>query len=270
MSTAMAPAPAPTLRARLGALGMRCLGLVGLVAALAAWQLLAARADSNLVPTFSETVDALGTLIEGGAIGDDVVPSLWRYGIGFVLSGLLGVAIGSSLARFRFWHDLAAPVVDFGRSVPGALLVPLSIALFGLGTRTVVAVIVVSAVWPVILSTFDGVRRVDPVLTDTARTMSMSGVERWRRVTLRAALGEILGGLRVALSISLAVGVVAEMLGATDGIGFLIRNSQQQFAINNTYAGVLMLAIIGLAADTLFLFIERRLLHSTRQAARRS
>jgi ABC-type nitrate/sulfonate/bicarbonate transport system permease component len=151
-------------------------------------------------------------------------------------------------------------VIDFLRSVPSPLLVPLALVVMGLGARMVIAVIVSAAVWPVMLNAFDAARRIEPLYLDTARISGLRGVRLFRTVLLPATLPAIFAGLRVALSVSLAVLVVAEILGASSGIGYFIQNAQQTFAVPQTYAGVIILACLGWLFDTVFLVVERRLL----------
>ena len=149
--------------------------------------------------------------------------------------------------------------MDFLRSLPVPLPIPVGIVIFGLGTSMVVAIIVSAAVWPVLLNTFDAIRRADPTMVESAQ-LRPAPVRSRRKVLLPAASPQIFAGLRVALSVGVAVMVVAEMLGGGSGIGDLIENAQQSFQVSTSYAGVVVLACLGWLMDTLFLAVERRVL----------
>jgi len=240
---------------------------VGALTALAAWQLASRVADTPILPTFTDVARRLLELAADGELAEIVQATVGRWLAAFSISAVLGLCLGVVLARINVLRALALPVVDFVRAVPATLLVPAAIALLGLGSSMVVAVVVASATWPILVSTVDGVSRVDPLTLDSARTCHFRRIG-LLRISLRAAVPDLLAGLRIGLSVSLAVLVVAELLGATSGLGYFIRNSQQTFRIVDTYAGVVLLALLGWVLDTGFLTLERRLMaHSYRRGA---
>ena len=264
VATSGRPAATPLWSRRWGRL---LLAWLGVVTALAAWQVAALVADTPILPTFTDVASRLGELAVDGELAEILPPTVGRWLAAFSVSAVLGLGIGVVLARIGVLRALALPVVDFVRAVPATLLVPAAIALLGLGSSMVVAVVVASATWPILISTVDGVSRVDPLTLDSARTCHFRRIG-LLRVSLRAAVPDLLAGLRIGLSISLAVLIVAELLGATSGLGYFIRNSQQTFRIVDTYAGVLLLALLGWVLDTGFLTLERRLMaHSYRRGA---
>jgi ABC-type nitrate/sulfonate/bicarbonate transport system permease component len=149
--------------------------------------------------------------------------------------------------------------MNFFRSLPPVALIPLFLFIFGIGTKMQVAIIYFSAVWPVVLNTVDGVRATDPILLDVAKVYRLSG---WRRVglTLHSATPQIFVGARIALAIALIVMVVSEMVGSTNGIGYVILQAQREFKVADMWAGILVIALVGLAVNILFVAIERRAL----------
>jgi ABC-type nitrate/sulfonate/bicarbonate transport system permease component len=151
-------------------------------------------------------------------------------------------------------------VFDFGRSLPTPLLVPAALVVFGLGGRMVIAVIVTAAVWPVLINTANATAGLEPTLVDTGRTLGLKGRTFLSRLVLPAVSPQIFAGLRVAISVSLAVMVVAEILGGGSGIGYFISSAQQSFQITASWAGVVILCLLGWIFDSIFLFTERRLL----------
>lgn len=236
------------------------LNLVGLLAALAAWQVASMIVSDPFFPTFTRAASGAWSILARGGFTTDVLPSLVRVLVGFAVAGLLGTLLGAVLGSNEALASFTMPVLDFIRATPFPLLLPLAIVIFGLGSTTIVALIVVGAVWPVLLNTFDAARAVDPLHRDVARVLQMPRGREFLRVTMPAVAPATVAGLRVAIGLCLAVLVVAEMLGASSGLGHLIVSAQQSFDIPSTYGGVLILGLLGWIMDGLFLMLERRLL----------
>ena len=122
-----------------------------------------------------------------------------------------------------------------------------------------IGIIALGAFWAVLLNTVDGIRRVEPGYVESARVYTNgSNLEILRRVALPAAAPQIAVGLRIGLAISLIVMVVSEMFGASSGLGYLILQSQRLYALTSMYAGVIILAVIGLLLTALFSAAEKR------------
>jgi len=258
--TPAAVEPAARRRPAVRRLGLRAAGWAGVLAVAVAWQLASLALDRPAFPTFTAALGAVGQVVTGPALTADVLPSLARALTGFAISAVAGTIIGLTLGYLRGLGDYCTAVIDFLRSIPAPLLIPLAIVLLGLGGRMVVAVVVAAAIWPVLINAFDAARRTEPLYLDTARSCGIRGATLLRIVLLPAALPMVMAGLRIALSTSLAVLVVAEMLGASSGIGYFIQQAQQTFQIPQTYAGIIVLAAVGWFLDTVFLLAEHRLL----------
>ena len=106
----------------------------------------------------------------------------------------------------------------------------------------------------------DGVRSVDWVLLNTARTFGLSRAKTILQVVLPAASPQVMTGLRVSLPITLILVVISEMVGSTDGIGYFILDSQRRFKVAQMYAGMLSLAILGYTLNQLFNLMHRVLM----------
>ena len=236
------------------------LGIVGLALALAVWQIASGVMDTVSLPPPAAAFEAVRDLVDAGAVRTHILPSLERALTGFAISAVLGIGLGLTLGYIRWLGDIFSALFNFLRAVPAPLLIPAGLVVFGLGSTMVVAVIVSAAVWPVLINAFDAARRIEPLYLDTARSCGLTGPTLFWRVLLPATLPSIFAGLRVALSMSLAVLVVAEILGASSGLGYLIQNAAQTFAFPQTYAGVLVLGLFGWLLDTAFLLVERRVL----------
>ncbi len=220
----------------------------------------------------------LGTILEtfpdvwtGERWRGDVLPSMLRLAAGWTLAALAGVALGTLIGSRRRVRAVCEPVLEFLRAVPPPVLVPVIMLFAGIGDTMKVVVIASGCVWPVLLNTVEGVRAVDAVMTETARSYGITGAARLRDVVLPAASPQIFAGLRQALSIGIILMVISEMFAASNGLGFTIVQFQRSFAIPDMWTGILLLGLLGFALSVLFQWAERRALgwyHGLRAAAR--
>ncbi|MFD9002628.1 ABC transporter permease [Streptomyces sp. NPDC059582] len=203
----------------------------------------------------------------------DVLPSVERLAAGYALAAVTGVALGTVIGSYRRVRAVCEPVLEFLRAVPPPVLVPVIMLFAGIGDTMKIVVIASGCVWPVLLNTVEGVRAVDPVMTETARSYGVTGAARLRHLVLRSASPQIFAGLRQALSIGIILMVISEMFAASNGLGFTIVQFQRGFAIPDMWTGILVLGLLGFVLSVLFQVVERRALawyHGLRASARRS
>ncbi|MEV8087149.1 ABC transporter permease [Streptomyces nigra] len=203
----------------------------------------------------------------------DVLPSVWRLAAGYALAAVAGVTLGTVIGSHRRVRAVCEPVLEFLRAVPPPVLVPVIMLFAGIGDTMKVAVIASGCVWPVLLNTVEGVRAVDPVTAEAARSYGITGAARLRSLVLPSASPQIFAGLRQALSIGIILMVISEMFAASNGLGFTIVQFQRGFAIPDMWTGILLLGMLGVVLSVLFRLVERRVLgwyHGLRDAARRS
>lgn len=209
----------------------------------------------------------------GDRLKDDVLPSVARLAGGYAVAAVVGVAIGTVIGSYRRVRAVCEPVLEFLRAVPPPVLVPVIMLFAGIGDTMKIVVIASGCVWPILLNTVEGVRAVDSVMTETARSYGITGVARLKGVVLRSASPQIFAGLRQALSIGIILMVISEMFAASDGLGFTIVQFQRSFAIPDMWTGILVLGLLGFLLSVVFQLVERRVLgwyHGLRASARRS
>jgi ABC-type nitrate/sulfonate/bicarbonate transport system permease component len=203
----------------------------------------------------------------------DLVPSLLRLLAGYASAAVVGVALGTVIGSYRKVRAVCEPVLEFLRAVPPPVLVPVIMLFAGIGDTMKIVVIASGCVWPILLNTVEGVRAVDSVMAETARSYGITGVARLRSVVLRAASPQIFAGLRQALSIGIILMVISEMFAASNGLGFTIVQFQRGFAIPDMWTGILVLGLLGFLLSVVFQLVERRVLgwyHGLRDSSRRS
>ncbi|MEU9959567.1 ABC transporter permease subunit [Streptomyces sp. NPDC050982] len=204
---------------------------------------------------------------------EDVLPSVLRLSAGYACAAVAGVALGTVIGSYRRVRAVCEPVLEFLRAVPPPVLVPVIMLFAGIGDTMKIAVIASGCVWPILLNTVEGVRAVDSVMSETARSYGITGVARLRHVVLRSASPQIFAGLRQALSIGIILMVISEMFAASNGLGFTIVQFQRGFAIPDMWTGILLLGLLGFVLSVLFRLVERRVLgwyHGLRDVSRRS
>ncbi|GHG15984.1 MULTISPECIES: ABC transporter permease [Amycolatopsis] len=194
------------------------------------------------------------------AVFDNVFPSLARTLGGWALAAVVGIVLGVLLGRSATAMDYVGPLFAFFRSIPPPTLIPVFAVLFGLSSGMQVGSIIFGVVWPVLLNAVDGVRSVDQVKVETARSFRTPKAYWIGMVVLPAAAPKIFAGLRVSLSISLLLMVVSELVGAYNGIGRSLLNAQQDFEFPTMWSWLVLLGILGYVFNTIFLAAERRVL----------
>ena len=242
-------------------LGLGLLGLISPIVVLCIWEVASRLGWTNpvLLPSPSQIIAALFALMASGAIASPLAHTAGLFAVGYVLAVLIGTGIGIAMATSRTLYGLLEPLVEIVRSIPKPALVPALFVFLGIGKATMVTLVVLASVFPVLISTFQGVRGLDPVLLETARTLQVSRARTIVSVILPASLPMILAGMRVALGIGLVLVILAEMLAGEDGIGFRILDLERSFQIRDMFAWIVVLVALGGALTKLFDIAERRL-----------
>lgn len=212
------------------------------------------------LPTPEATWASLRDGLAGGELLDFTASTLSRMLLGFLLAGALGVALGvwvGTSAALRAW---VGPTLEFLRPLPASAVMPLAIAIWGLSGGMVLAVVAFGAMWPVLLGTVHGLAAVHPRLREVAAALQLSRAAFVIKIGLPNALPDILAGLRLAMTVSLIVSVVGEMIASQPGLGQAILLAARAFRASELFAGIVLLGAIGFASNALLALAERRLL----------
>jgi NitT/TauT family transport system permease protein len=235
---------------------------IGIVIFLALWEALPRLgivSEAYLSPP-SAVVASIAQLIDNGQLWKHVAASLQRSLWGLLLASFAGVVLGLLIGGFKRLATIVDPVLQLFRQTSAFALFPVFILFLGIGELSKVAIIFWASFWPVLLSTVSGVKQVDRLLVNSALSMGASQRFIFFKVVLPASLPSIFTGVRLAGAYSITALVAAEMIGAHSGLGFLTLNSQETFQIPTMYAGILLLAVLGLLLNYLLALLERRLL----------
>lgn len=228
---------------------------------LCIWELAGRLGWTNpiLLPNPTQIMAALAALVTSGGILAPLVHTVGLFVVGFTLAAVIGTAIGIAMATSRRLYGLLEPLVEILRPIPKPALVPVLFLFLGIGKATMIALVVLAGMFPVLISTYQGVRGLDPVLLETARTFQISRSRTIMSIILPASLPMILAGMRVALGLGLVLVILAEMLAAQEGIGFRILDLERSFQIRDMFAWIVVLVLLGAAMMKVFDVAERNL-----------
>ncbi|MNB73260.1 putative aliphatic sulfonates transport permease protein SsuC [compost metagenome] len=217
-------------------------------------------ADPALFPAPSSIVAELYQLLLSGELIDNLEISMARALGGFLLGGTAGLALGLFVGMHQRAEEYIDPTVQMLRTIPLLAITPLFILWFGFGELSKVLLIAMGAFFPLYVNSFLGVRNVDAKLFDVAKVLEFSQSKLIRKLLLPAAMPNILLGLRLSLSISWMVLVVAELMGADRGVGYLIQDARSFMRTEVVFIGILLFAAVGKITDSLVRLLEARLL----------
>jgi sulfonate transport system permease protein len=214
----------------------------------------------TLLPSPLEVAQAFVRAVLRGDLLVHLGVSALRAGLGMLIGAGIGLALGLLTGLSRKLQLVFDTPLQMMRAVPALALVPLVILWFGLGETAKLFIVAVTVMFPVYLNTFHGVRSVDPQLIEMARTYHVSGFAMYREVILPGALPSILVGLRFALGMSWLVLIVAETIGAEQGLGYVAMNAREFMQMDTLVLTIVLWALLGKLADVLASSLEQRLL----------
>jgi ABC-type nitrate/sulfonate/bicarbonate transport system permease component len=204
-----------------------------------------------------------------GALADQVVtPEFWeafaatlrRMFFGFVLASIAGVMLGALIGLSPAVRTYLEPALELIRPLPASAVIPVFVLMLGLNERMIVTVVAFAAIWPALLGTVHGFKTVEPRLFEVSRILHLRPLELVWKIALPNALPDIFAGLRLSLTVSLILAVVAEMQSGSTGLGHNIVLAARSFRSADLFAGIIVLGAIGYVSNTVLERVEQHLL----------
>ncbi|KKO63917.1 putative aliphatic sulfonates transport permease protein SsuC [Janthinobacterium sp. KBS0711] len=214
---------------------------------------------ANLLPAPSDIATTIADLARQGLAGH-VLASTTRVAIGFAGGALLAIVLGAAVGLNRTLEALLDPTFQALRAIPSLAWVPLLLLWLGIDEAPKLVLIGIGAFFPVYMGVASGIRDVDRKLIDAARMYRLSRPALARRVLLPAALPAIFTGLRNGLSLAWMFMVAAELIAASQGLGYLLSDGRETSRADIVLAAIVLLAVLGKASDSLMQRLETRLL----------
>lgn len=228
-----------------------------LLVALLIWEVVGRRLGTFFLAPPSTLVTAAGEMIESGELVTAVLDSLSSLFAGFGLAVVLGIVTGFLMGWYRPVGNTLNPFVSAGYVIPTAALVPVFIIWFGLGFTARWVTVFFFCVFEIIISTYTGVKNVEPLLVDAARAFGANRRQLFTKVVAFASLPYIFAGLRMGGARAVKGMVVAELLFAVTGIGGVIQNAANYYRTDKVFVLVVVLALIGVTISALIQATER-------------
>nr|WP_224768371.1 ABC transporter permease [Metabacillus idriensis] len=179
---------------------------------------------------------------------------------GFLIGGTLGLIAGLAVGFSSKAEQTLDPTMQMLRTIPTLAVIPLFILWFGFGEVSKLLLIAKGAFFPLYVNAFLGIRSVDTKMFEVAKVLEFSKWKQIKNLILPSALPNILLGLRLALGAAWLALVAAELMGSSEGIGYLITDARQFSQTTVVFVGIIIFAVFGKASDSFVRFFERRLL----------
>jgi NitT/TauT family transport system permease protein len=238
--------------------------LAGIGVLLAFWWLggwlIASNPDTESFAGFAPapTFVRLGDLLESGAVWQAVVPSLERIGLGLLWAVVIGVPTGVAIGLYAALRELSHVPFQFLRMISPLAWMPVAVLAFETWDGAIVFLVAVAAVWPILFSSAQGVRRIDPLWFKVARNLGADGWQMLRRIIFPAIAQDIFAGIRLAVGVAWIVLVPAEYLGVTSGLGYAINDARDTLEYDTLAAMVVVIGVIGFILDGICVSLIKR------------
>lgn len=234
---------------------------LSIVALLAGWEL-AVRvgwADPLFVPAPSSVLRAFRTIGPEavGLLGETLGKTL----IAYVLAVTLGVSAGLLIGGVRYLHDVLSPFLVLAYALPKILVLPWILLAFGLAATPAVVYGVLQGFFPICLLVAGGVRDVDRMPLQVARSLGATPAQLYRKVILPAVLPAVLAGMKLGIVFCLLGVLVVEMFGGIRGMGFLLVSLANAFRAPDLFAATALVSILSIAIVLALERVNRRLGH---------
>ena len=226
---------------------------LSIVMVLLLWEILARAGltHASLFPPPTKVLRASFEMARSGELARDIRASLWRAVIGFVMGSAVGITIGLVTGRVDELDNYVSPVIQLFRPLPPVAIIPLVIVWFGIGEISKIFSIAFAVFFPVWINTHLGAREVPQTFIWSAETLGIKRLSMLWKVIFPATLPFIVAGLRTGVSLAFIMVFVSELAGASAGIGYQISVSYLAYRVDRMMAALVLLGLLGAAADFL-------------------
>ncbi len=235
-------------------------GCVSIFVGVVLWEMLARLLLENelLIPPPSSVLRSFWSLALSGQLKKHFVATLLEFAYGFSTACIIGVLLGYFMGMYKGFDEIMEPWIATLYSIPIITVVPLIIIWFGIGMMSKVIVVFKITAVAIILNTAAGIKTLDPVWLELAKSLRLSGWEITYKIRFPGALPFIITGMRLGVGRALLGVIVAELMAANAGLGYLLRDASETWDSPKLFVTVILLAVIGLVSFNLIKRFERR------------
>ncbi len=182
--------------------------------------------------------------IKNGQLYSNLTVSLIRLCKGYTLGVCIGILAGFFTGKYRILNCMFEPIFSILSSIPTYALCPLMIIWFGIGENSKIILIAITTFFPMTASTAQGIQNIDYKMVQCAKSLGANPFQIFRMIYIMSAIPNILFGMKSCLNNAFATLIVAEMMGATEGLGFIIVNSRNWFLVSDMFLSILVIIIL--------------------------
>ena len=202
---------------------------------------------------------AFSDLVTSGSLFENSLPSLKRIFLGIIIALAIGIPLGVAIGRFSLLNDSTHLPFQFLRMISPLAWMPIAVLIYPSWDSAIIFLITMAAVWPLILSSAAGVKRIEPSWFTVARNLGANEFHIITKVILPAVLYDIVNGLRLAIGIAWVVIVPAEFLGVSSGLGYAINDARDTLEYDTLAAYVIAIGFIGYFLDSSCAFFTKKI-----------
>ena len=215
--------------------------------------------DPLFLPSPGRVFQAGVDLFTEFAFATDILNSVYRVMLGFIVAAALGVPLGLFMGTFKVAEALSEPMIGFIRYMPASAFIPLFILWFGIGDIEKIAIIFVGSFFQLALMVAVVARNVHKEMLEAAYTLGARRSQVIWKVLLPASFPGIMDTLRIIVGWAWTYIIVAELVAAASGIGYMILSSQRMLRTGNIIFGILTIGVLGLITDFIFKWLHQKL-----------
>jgi NitT/TauT family transport system permease protein len=236
-------------------------GCISIFAGLLIWEILARLLLENelLIPPPSSVLRAFWRLAVSGQLNKHFAATLLEFTYGFATATIVGIVVGYLMGMHRWFDEVMDPWIATLYSIPIITVVPLIIIWFGIGMVSKVIVVFKITAVAIILNTAAGIKNLDPIWLELAKSLRLSRWETTYKIRFPGALPYIITGMRLGVGRALLGVIVAELMAANAGLGYLLRDASETWDSPKLFVTVTLLAVIGLVSFNLIKRLEQKI-----------
>ena len=237
----------------------RIISFLSPIALLLLWEVLARVGilDTRFFPAPSQILSTLLTMMKSGELQDDTLISMTRLAVGFLVGGIPALIVGVIMGLNSTLRAMIDPLIAATYPIPKSSILPLALLVLGLGEASKIFMVAIGVFYPIAMNAMAGVREINKVYLDVGHNFKASRWDVFRTIALPGAMPMIMTGVKLGVGMGLVLIAIAEMVGAKSGLGYLIWNAWETFAVDQMYVGLFVIALIGFALTLILNELEK-------------